>query len=443
MRLKGKNVLVVGLGRSGLAATRFLADRGARVAVTDQRPEAELALTGLGGLEQHWGGHRPEIFERRDLIVVSPGVPTHLPGLERARRKRIPILGEMGLAALFLEVPMVAVTGTNGKSTTVTLLAAMLQEGGQKVALGGNIGTPLTERIMEKKRYDRVVVEVSSFQLETVWTFRPEVAVVLNITPDHLDRYADFKDYARAKMRILKDQTARDWVVYNRDDPVLIPYLRRARAKKFPFSLQRLDQGVFVSGGRIVRRGREFEDYPLDKVKLVGLHNVQNMMAAIGAARTCGVAPEAIRKGLAAFEGLPHRMQLIREHGGVRYYDDSKGTNVDAVAKSLAGFADRQVILIAGGRNKGMDFRSIRPAVEKKAKLLLLIGEAAAAMAEALQGCTEIRQAGTLQAAVQAAAAAARRGDVVLLSPACASFDQFEDYKERGEKFSEEVRGLC
>ena len=447
MRLKGKKVLVVGLGRSGIAATRFLLEQGARVAVTDQKGEEALreALRLFSGTSVEWqlATDRPEVFEKRELICVSPGVPGNHPGLARARRRRIPIYGEMGLAAEFLKSDVVAVTGTNGKSTTATLIAALLKSGGQKAALAGNIGKPVLEVVMERQRWDWVVLEVSSFQLETMPRFHPKVAVLLNVTEDHLDRYSTFQDYLRAKLRILKDQTSRDWAIYNHDDTKMAPYLRRARAKKVPFSMQLLPSGIFFSGGRIVRRWKStFEDYPLDQVKLVGRHNMENMMASIGAARACGVAPDAIRPALNNFAGLPHRMELVREWNNVRYYDDSKGTNVDAVVKSLAGFASRQVILIAGGRNKGMNFKPLRSVVAEKVKLLLLIGESAPKLARALDGCTELREVKTLHQAVQAAREAARPEDVVLLSPACASFDQFKNYQERGEKFKEFVNEL-
>lgn len=445
MRLKGKNVLVVGLGRSGEAAVRFLLSQGARVAATDQKREQEMTAflqkPEASQIELHLGKTSHEIFEKRDLICLSPGVPLTHPGLVRARRKKVPILGEMGLAALYLARPLVAVTGTNGKSTTSTLIAFLLKSAGQSVALAGNIGTPLLEVVMEGKRYDRIVVEVSSFQLETVQKFRPEITVLLNVTEDHLDRYPSFKDYVRAKMRILRDQTSRDWVVYNQDDPTLLPYLRKSRARKVPFSRTRHPaEGLFYHSGGVARRWKTvFEDYPLEKVPLTGLHNVENIMASIGAARLCEVSPESIRKSLIAFEGLPHRMQLVRELRGVRYYDDSKGTNVDAVLKSIAGFGDRKVLLIAGGRDKKSHFSRLRSVVSQKVKKLLLIGEASHKIAEALKGSAEIEEVGTLQAAIEKAAQIARSGDAVVLSPACASFDQFKNYEDRGDQFKEFV----
>ncbi|MBI2982491.1 MAG: UDP-N-acetylmuramoyl-L-alanine--D-glutamate ligase [Deltaproteobacteria bacterium] len=446
MRLKGKNVLVVGLGRSGRAAARFLLDRGAHVAVTDQKSEEQLGnwRQGLEGknLEIHLGRHDREVFEKRDLICLSPGVPPDLPGLKLARRRKTQVIGEMGLGAHFLEVPFVAVTGTNGKSTTSTLIHQMLLQSGQQAALGGNIGTPLLELIMSGGHYERYVLEVSSYQLETVDRFRPEVAVLLNVTEDHTDRYASFQDYVRTKIRILRDQTARDSVVYNAEDPHLMAYACRAHAKRIPFALHRqLPEGLFYSHGRIVRRcKREFEDYPVLKTKLVGLHNVENMMASVGAARSVGILPGQIQKVIESFEGLPHRMQQVGEYRGVRYYDDSKGTNVDSVCKSVGGFENRQVILIAGGRDKGGSYQPLKEILSQKVRSLLLIGEASSKMARKLQGSVAIEEAGTLDEAVRRAVQRAKKGQVVLFSPACSSFDQFRDYAERGEKFQELVR---
>ncbi len=446
MQLKGKNVLVVGLGESGKAAVRFLISRGAHVAVTDQKGEENLAdaLSEFRGipLECHLGDQSAKVFEGRDLVCVSPGVPGDLPGLLWARKRRIPVIGEMGLAVRYLQAPMLAVTGTNGKSTTATLIAHLLKEGGEKVALAGNIGKPLLDLVGQRYRF--LVVEVSSFQLETVTVFHPRISVILNVTEDHLDRYRRFRDYLQAKMRILKDQTYRDFVVYNADDARILPFVRRSSPRKIPFSIDStLKQGLFFASGRIVRRWKnEFEDYPLKKARLTGWHNIQNMMAAIGAVRAVGLDPDRVQQGLESFEGLPHRMELVAEKNGVRFYDDSKGTNVDAVVKSLRGFEDQKVLLIAGGRHKGGSYLPMREAVSQKVKRLFTIGEAAPRIARELKGATEIREALTLDAAVQGAAEAARPGDVVLLSPACSSFDQFRDYKERGERFQQLVGDL-
>lgn len=424
MNFRGKHILIVGFGVSGQAAARFLKHRGAKVAVTDQRKKDELGTfpSDLRDLEGYWGGHPEEAFQGRDLIVLSPGVPLDLPELRRARRRGVPVLGEFGLAASLLRSPLIAVTGTNGKSTTATLIEMMLRNARKKVALGGNIGTPLMEIIEEKKKFDWVVAEVSSYQLETcAKDFRPRIAILLNITEDHLDRYSSFEAYAKAKFRIFANQGPRDTLIYNGADPVVVRGVRDAKARKIDF---------------------RSEMHPLDRVKLVGFHNQENMKAAIATAKVAGASPKAIQKTLEAFEGLPHRTRFVRELGGVRYYDDSKGTNVDAAVKSLIGFEDGRVILIVGGRDKGGSYSPLREAVRRKARLVLTIGEAGPAIARALRGAAEVVPTETLDKAVRFAASRARSGEVVLLSPACSSFDQFRDYKDRGDAFQRLVRGL-
>ncbi len=438
MNFRNKKVLVVGFGISGQAAARFLLRRRAKVAVTDIG--APTHTPSFGPLECHWDGHPPEIFKDRDLIVVSPGVPLDLPGLLLARRRRIPILGEFGLASEFLRGPIIAVTGTNGKSTTVTLIAKILEKSGKRIALAGNIGRPLIEVVMENKKRDWIVAEVSSYQLETVRKFHPRISVLLNITEDHLDRYRSFRDYARAKMRIFREQTSRDVLIYKEDDPVVKMGVRRARARKIGFSLS-APATVYRIGNTIVF---DNETYPLNRTQLVGFHNMENMMASIAAARLAGASSTAVQKTLEEFVGLPHRTELVRKVRGVHYFDDSKGTNVDAAVKSLAGFPDRKVILIAGGRDKGGNYEPLREMAEKKVKLMILIGEAR----EKIDGEMGRQREGerikveTLQEAVPLAASRAEAGDIVLLSPACSSFDQFRDYKERGEIFQRLVKRL-
>ncbi|HEX5037226.1 MAG TPA: UDP-N-acetylmuramoyl-L-alanine--D-glutamate ligase [bacterium] len=416
--------MIVGFGISGQAAARFLKNRGAKVAVTDSRRREDLGAfpSDLKGLEGYWGGHPEEAFRGRSLIVLSPGVPSDLPELKAAEKKGSTVLGEFGLAASLLKSPMIAVTGTNGKSTTVTLIDAMLRAAKKKVALGGNIGTPLMEIVEENKKWEWVVAEVSSYQLETcAKVFRPKISVLLNVTEDHLDRYPSFEDYAKAKFRIFKDQGARDTLIYNGKDPVVAAGVKKSKARKIDFQKER---------------------HPLEGAKLVGLHNRENMKASIAAARAAGASDAAIQKALESFEGLPHRTQFVRERNGVRYYDDSKGTNVDAAVKSLAGFEDGHVILIAGGRDKGGSYAPLREAARRKARLVLTIGEAGPAIAKELGEVAEIVPADTMDRAVHAAAARARSGDVVLLSPACSSFDQFRDYKDRGDTFQKLVRQL-
>ncbi|HSA60528.1 MAG TPA: UDP-N-acetylmuramoyl-L-alanine--D-glutamate ligase [bacterium] len=424
MNFRGKHILIVGFGVSGQAAARFLARRGAKVAVTDQRAKADLGPfpSDLRGLEGFWGGHPEEAFQGRDLVVLSPGVPLDLPELKRARRRGVPVLGEFGLAAALLKSPMIAVTGTNGKSTTVSLIESMLRRSKKKVALGGNIGTPLMEIVEEKKAFDWVVAEVSSYQLDTCSkVFRPKIAAILNVTEDHLDRYPSFAAYAKSKFRIFRNQGPRDVLVYNGADPVVARGVRGARAQKIDFTR---------------------EAHSLAGMKLVGIHNAENMKAAIAVARAAGATPAATQRTVETFEGLPHRTQFVRERNGVRYYDDSKGTNVDAAVKSLEGFEDGRVILIAGGRDKGGSYAPLRDAARRKAKFVLTIGEAGPAIAKALKGAIEVVPADTMDRAVQWAGGRAQPGDVVLLSPACSSFDQFRDYKDRGDAFQRLVRQL-
>ncbi len=425
MKLKGKKVLVVGLGLSGVSAVRFLLECGAVVAVTDRKafeefsPEVRVLVSSLEG---HWGNPRKEIFQGRDLIVVSPGVPLDREDLVEARRSGVSILGEFGLAAEFLKSPLIAVTGTNGKSTTVSLIGEILKQSGKKVMVAGNIGTPLLEAVMSDKPWDWVVAEVSSYQLETVRKFRPQIALLLNITEDHLDRYPSMEGYAQAKFRLFEEQGPKDFLIYNDNDPRVRAGVQKAKAQKIPFS-----QIVLPS---------------LDRATLTGVHNRENMTAAVEAARLAGASPEAIQQTLENFHGLPHRTEFVRELRGVRYYDDSKGTNVDAAVKSLSGFPDKKVILIAGGRDKGGDYRPLSEAAQKKVKLAVLIGEAREKIARALEGSTEIIQAERMERAVPLAAQRAESGDIVLLSPACSSFDQFRDYKERGDLFQKLVKKL-
>lgn len=443
MNFKNKKILVVGLGVSGLAAVRFFLRKKAQVAATDRRGRGEIRVPK--GVEFHGGDHPPEIFLGRDLVLVSPGVPVDLPGLRLARRKRIPVLGEFGLAADFLKTPMIAVTGTNGKTTTVTLIAEILKKAGYRTALAGNVGKPLLEVVMEGRKLDWVVAEVSSYQLETVGyfrPFRPRVSVLLNVTDDHLDRYPSFNAYGKAKLRIFEGQGRRDAVIYNEEDPFLRRGVKKAKARKIPFSVKT----QFADNSISYRYGKTTEKYPLNKVKLVGLHNVENMMAAIAATREAGVSQKIIQKTIEKFQGLPHRMEFVRERNGVRYYEDSKATNVDAVVKALAGFGDRQVVLIAGGRDKGGSYEPLWKMAGKKAKLVILMGESREVMGKSLPAhspCSfEVEEVEGMKEAVALAGQRAQAGDAVLLSPACSSFDQFKDYKERGYVFQELVRGL-
>lgn len=442
--LAGQRTVVVGLGRTGLAVAEFLLDRGARVIVTDTRPEKELgprvqALADKGAALE-LGGHRPESLTGADLIVVSPGVPLTIEPLQKARAKGVRVTGEIELASLFVIAPMVAITGTNGKTTTTSLIGEMIKAAGRKVFVGGNIGRPLIEYVNQEQDADMVVIEVSSFQLETAETLRPKAAALLNVTPDHLDRYPDFEAYAAAKARLFARQGPGDTAVMNADDPVVAAVELNSRRLEFSRKTK-VQNGAFVDAGRIVlaEDGREVADLPLSDMALAGAHNQENVMAALLAVRAMGVDTETACSAAARFQGLPHRVELVGEFNGVRYFDDSKGTNVGAVMKSLEGF-DAPVILIAGGRDKDGDFSPLRPLTQNRVKLLILLGEAAGKMAGVLGDETETVLVDDMAGAVAVAKDRARPGDVVLLSPACASFDMFRDYADRGRVFAALVR---
>ena len=446
LELNGRKVLVVGLARTGLATVKFLKSRGAIVSATEARPKDEMkeAAAEMESMDipAEWGGHQTETFLNPDLIVVSPGVDLSLEPIQHALKRGRRVIGEIELAYRFIHAPILAVTGTNGKTTTTLLLGEMLKEGGMKAGVGGNVGEPLILFAGETS-WDVVVAEISSFQLETIESFRPRFSVLLNITEDHLDRYARYEDYIGAKVRIFENQNSGDTAILNKDDPLVAKYGQNIKAKRIFFSLkERLEEGSFFNGQSIVLRnsGRE-EDYSLAQASLKGIHNVENMMAALTTARLFDCSKEAIETVLRRFKGLEHRVEFVRETGGVRFYNDSKGTNVGSVVKSLQGFSE-PVILIAGGKDKNGDLSPLRPLVRNRVRQLILIGEAKERMYRELGGLTETLLAATLEEAVALAHRKARRGEVVLLSPACSSFDMFKDYKERGKVFKEAVHSL-
>ncbi len=440
--LTDKRVLVVGLGRSGVAAAQLCAARGARVTVTDKRPAGELAAAASAlpaSVARELGGHRRETFLAADLIVLSPGVP-EIPELAAARAAGVAITGELELASRFVTAPIVAITGTNGKSTTTTLIGEMLRATGRPTFVGGNLGEPLAEAVgtPAAEAGGFCVVEASSFQLETVETLRPRVAALLNITADHLDRYDGMAGYAAAKARIFAAQTAGDWAVVNADDDLAGRAAAGAPSRKLQFSIARaLREGAWSSDGQLVVQlpGEPAERYPADLPWLAGQrHNQANALAALLSARLAGASPDAARTGLLAFRPLAHRMELVAEASGVSYYDDSKGTNVGAVVAALDGFP-RPVVLIAGGRDKGGDYGPLAEVLARVGRAAILIGEAADKIEAALRGRVAVQRAATLDAAVEAARDLARRGDAVVLSPACSSFDMFRDYAHRAEVF--------
>jgi UDP-N-acetylmuramoylalanine--D-glutamate ligase len=448
--LRDKRVLVVGLGRSGTAAARLCASRGARVTVTDRRPAGELgaAATELPTeIARELGGHRRESFVGADLVVLSPGVP-EIPELAAARAAGVTITGELELASRFVSSTLVAITGTNGKSTTTTLVGEMLKATGRPTFVGGNLGEPLAEAVDTPAGAPGgyCVVEVSSFQLETAETFHPHVAVLLNITADHLDRYDGMDGYAITKARIFAKQTPDDFAVVNLDDPLAVRASDGIAARRVGFSVgEQLAEGGFGTDNVLTLSlpGQPPEAYRVGLPWLAGQrHNQANAVAALVAARLAGATREQALSGLNAFRPLAHRMELVADAGGVMYYDDSKGTNVGAVVAALDGFP-RPVVLIAGGRDKGGDYAPLADTLRRVGRAAVLIGEAADKMQAAFAGVLPVERAATMDDAVAAARRLAQSGDAVVLSPACSSFDMFRDYAHRAEAFRDAVRRIA
>ncbi len=450
MELKGKKVLVVGLGKSGRAAALFLRHRGAQVTVSDVRSAEALAkdIPALldEGIMVETGGHGLLTFRRQDLIVVSPGVPLETPELAQVRHFGLPVIGELELAARFLEGRILAVTGSNGKTTATTLLGEILSAAGLPTLVGGNIGVPVVTLVEASTPESWSVLEVSSFQLESTAEFHPAIAVILNITPDHLDRYASFEDYVRAKERIFALQTAGDFLVVNAGNEPCVAAASKSAAQVYWFSKDHpVSQGAWVEEGRVVYRARESapveEVLPLSEIPLKGAHNVENVLAAVVAARLAGVPAEAIRSAIRKFQAVEHRLEYVATRRGVEFYNDSKATNVDATAKAVAAFPSG-IHLILGGKDKGFPYTALAPLLRERASAVYTIGAAAAKIEQQLRGVVPIEACVTLEKAVAAAVAAARPGQVVLLAPACSSFDQFENYEQRGRAFKQLVMEL-
>ena len=447
MELKGKKVLVVGLGKSGLAAALFLRRKGAQVTVSDVRSAEALAKDIPALLEEgimvEAGGHGLLTFRRQDLIVVSPGVPLDTPELVQAKGFGLPIIGEVELAARFLKGKMLAITGSNGKTTTTALAGEILESAGLPTLVGGNIGVPVIELVDQSKDDGWSVLEVSSFQLESTVEFHPNIAVILNITPDHLDRHGSFENYARAKERIFAAMNENDCLVLNADNSPAAAAAARTRAKTFWFSLEHaVDQGAWLQEGSVVFRGAKGGAVetimPLKEIPLKGAHNVENVLAAVVASRLAGVAADAIRKGVASFKAVEHRLEFVATVNGVDFYNDSKATNVDATAKAIAAF-DSGVHVIMGGKDKGSPYTVLIDLLRDRVRAVYTIGSAAAKIESQLRGIVPIHPCETLERAVNEAGSAAHPGDVVLLAPACSSFDQFENYEHRGRVFKELV----
>ncbi|HEY2821043.1 MAG TPA: UDP-N-acetylmuramoyl-L-alanine--D-glutamate ligase [Candidatus Acidoferrum sp.] len=447
MELKNKRVLVVGLARTGVATALFCAARGARVTATESRDEAAIgesvAKLRAAGVALELGGHVDRTFVEQDLIVPSPGVPADFPQLVAARKSGVKIWSEIELAYRFLQGSLVGITGSNGKTTTTALIEHILRGAGLPTMLAGNIGTPLISVVDQAKKNTVTVVELSSFQLELIDSFRPNVGLFLNLTPDHLDRHHTLKAYAAAKARIFENQTADDAAIINADDAGAAAYAP-SKPQLYWFSRkQRVAQGAYLRGEEVVLRidGEDHTVLRRGEIPLAGAHNLENVLAATIATKLAGAALPAIAAGVRSFAGVEHRLEFVAEINGVRYYNDSKATNVDATLKALDAFPGR-ILIILGGKDKGSDYTVLQQPLREKAILALLIGAAAEKIDSEIAGSVPIERAGTLERAVETAARTARRGDVVLLAPACASFDQFENYEQRGRVFKDLVRGL-
>jgi UDP-N-acetylmuramoylalanine--D-glutamate ligase len=447
MQLKNKRVLVVGLGKSGLAAALFLRDRGARVTVSDTRSATALGdqIPALleAGIMVESGGHGLLTFRRQDLIVVSPGVPLDTPEVKQAHQFGLTVIGELELASRFLQGQVVAITGSNGKTTTTTLIGEIFKDAGLKTQVGGNIGLPVIELIEESTPETWNVLEVSSFQLETTVEFRPKIALVLNITPDHLDRHKTFERYQAAKARITENQGPDGFLILNAEDKATQMIAAKTKAQVFWFSAARqIKQGAFVYGESIFFLGQDAGKpepvLPVAEISLKGAHNVENVLAAVCAARLAGIPAESIRETIGKFHAVEHRLELVKTVAGVEYYNDSKATNVDATMKAVASFAGG-IHLILGGKDKDSDYTLLAPLLRERVKTVYTIGSAAEKIERELAGVVKMVSAGTLDSAVSSAAASAAQGDVVLLAPACSSFDQFENYEHRGRAFREAV----
>ena len=445
-------VLIVGLGVSGLWTARCLAGQGANVTVSEKRSESELdagicsELRSLG-VTLEAGGHKRETFLKAEMIILSPGVPHDMDLIQASLKRGVSVTGELELAGRLIDIPIIAVTGTNGKSTVTAFLGAMLENAGFKVFVGGNIGIPLMAYAASQEKADYAVVEVSSFQLDTVETFCPFISIVLNISPDHLDRYADYEDYIRSKLRVFKNQGPAGYVILNDDDETLSRVNPGPGVSVFRYGLRK-EKGrhAFMDGETVIScvNGIESELFSIPSFFLPGRHNRENLLAAVLCGMVVGIEPSVIQKTAGEFKGLPNRLEFVKELNGVAFYNDSKATNVDASVRSVMSF-ERPVILIAGGRHKGADYAPLVGAAKPRVKQAVFLGESRDLLAGAFEGVLPYSMAGDMEQAVATAFSMAKSGDVVLLAPACSSFDMFLDYSHRGRVFrtcvEELVRG--
>ena len=447
MELKDKRILVVGLGKSGLASAIFLRKKGAQVTVSDLRSVEALAkelpaLLDIGVMVEA-GGHGLLTFRRQDWIVVSPGVPLDTLELVQARGFGTPVIGELELASRFLQGKILAITGSNGKTTTTALCGEIFRASGQPTHVGGNIGVPVISLVPQSTAEGWNVLEVSSFQLETIVEFHPNIAVVLNITPDHLDRHGSMANYVAAKERIFANQTAKDFLVLNAENSESQPMAGKTKAGVFWFSTRRpVRQGSFVYKDAIVWRAREQAGaepvLPLSEIPLKGEHNVENVLAAVCSAKLAGISNDVIRKAVGAFRAVEHRLEFVARMGGVDFYNDSKATNVDATMKAIGAFPGG-IHLILGGKDKNSDYTLLAQLLKERVRAVYTIGAAAEKIESQIAGTVDVVRCQTLERAVDQAASQAKSGEIVLLAPACSSFDQFENYEHRGQCFKQFV----
>ncbi|MFN2515337.1 MAG: UDP-N-acetylmuramoyl-L-alanine--D-glutamate ligase [Pyrinomonadaceae bacterium] len=451
MNLAGKKALVIGAARSGIACAGFLARQGATVALNDAKPIEEWSAEALALRSESVGtlaGDVPSwLLDQIELVIVSPGVPSKTIPIRYAERAGAEVIGEVELASRYLRGRIVAITGTNGKTTTTTLIGEILQDAGMKTQVGGNIGTPLISLVESSSDDGWTVVEMSSFQLETIKEFHPSVAVVLNVTPNHMDRYESFTDYAAAKHRIFMNQEPGDVAILNADDEIVSSWAGGLRAHGVTFSVkQELEEGLFLRGREIVSHTKNAEKILMmrDEMKLRGLHNVENVLAALAAGLACGAAPESMRETVKRFQAVEHRLEFVLEIGEIKFYNDSKATSVDATVKALEAFADEagKIVLILGGKGKKAPYAPLAALIRTKARKLILIGEDAETIATELADAAPMERARDMKEAVALSFRAAESGDTVLLAPACASFDMFESFEHRGRVFKDEVQSL-
>jgi len=446
---------VVGLGTSGYWAARWLAEEGAKVTLSDIKKKSQLApeyvkeLHALG-VTLETGGHQKETFLCADAIVLSPGAPLDTPFIRAALQKKIPVMGEMELAARHVDIPMIAVTGTNGKTTVTSFLGQMLENAGYDVFVGGNIGTPLTAYLAGGKKADYLVVEVSSFQLDTIQQFSPKISMILNISPDHLDRYADYQAYIKSKLRIFENQGPGQTVILNADDPVLSSVTPPNGTTVFHYGLKKKDGiNAFIENGEIVSVANGKNRFNLNAFSLAGAHNLENLLAIVLAGQALELADEPIQKTVDEFKGLPNRLEYTNRISGIQFYNDSKATNVDAAIRAVQSF-DKPLILIAGGRHKGSNYQPLVEACRGNVKGAVFMGEAASLLSEAFTERVRAKNfsplpfslAVNMKDAVSKAYGLAKSGDIVLLAPACSSFDMFRDYNHRGTVFKAAVEDL-